>query len=164
MGSEGEIGRTFMEQSARHIIEDFLPKIEAAVGELTDEEIWWRPNARSNSIGNMLLHLSGNVRQWIVAGVGETPDTRRRQQEFDEQGPVPAAELMRRLRLTVDEAVAVFDALPPSRLLEMRHIQIYDVTVLHAIIHVVEHFSYHTGQIVYAAKLLKGKDFRFYNL
>jgi uncharacterized damage-inducible protein DinB len=141
-----------------------MPKIKQCLDSLSDEEIWWRPNDSSNSVGNMILHLSGNVRQWIISGVGQAPDLRKRDEEFAERGPMPKTELLNRLDSTVEEAVMILRSLDSDRLLETRHIQVYDTSVLNAIFHVVEHFSGHTGQIIYVTKMLKDKDCKFYNL
>ena len=100
---EMTVSEEFVRQSERFLIEDLLPKIKAAVALLSEEELWWRPNPQSNSVGNMLLHLSGNVRQWIISGVGQAPDRRQRDLEFVEQGPMPTQELMERLENTVAE-------------------------------------------------------------
>jgi len=164
MTQEQTIGKVYLSQACKHLRREFMPKIRQCVSALTEEEVWWRPNSSSNSVGNILLHLCGNVRQWIIAGVGETEDSRVREQEFKEQGPLPKDELLERLESTVEEAVQVLENLHPDRLLEMRHIQVYDTTVLQAVLHVVEHFSGHTGQIIYINKLLKDKDCRFYDL
>ena len=109
-----------------------------------------------------MLHLCGNVRQWIVSGVGGQPDTRDRDAEFLARGGVSVAELAPRLRQTVEEAVAVVSAVPAQRLTERIVVQKYPVTVLEAIYHVVEHFSMHTGQIIFATKMLTGLDLGFY--
>src|SRR5260370_40192400 len=99
-----EIGRAFIVQSQYHLAEDFLPKIERCLGLLTDAQIWWRPNAQSNSIGNLMLHLSGNVRQWIVCGVGDATDNRDRDSEFAQREMISGAELFGDLKPTFDEA------------------------------------------------------------
>lgn len=158
------VSEEFVRQSERFLVEDLLPKIKAAVALLSEDELWWRPNPQSNSVGNMILHLSGNVRQWIVSGVGQAPDRRKRDQEFLEQGPMPSRELTANLENTVAEAVDVLRRMDRTSLLDKRKIQAYEVTLVQAIFHVVEHFSYHTGQIIYVAKLLKGVDTKFYNL
>jgi len=164
MNSQPGTGQVFLSQANRHLKDDFLPKIQKCLSELSEEQIWWRPNERSNSVGNMLLHLCGNVRQWIISGVGQTKDTRVRDQEFAERGPISKAVLLEKLETTVAEAHAVIERLDPSLLLENRHIQFKDTTVLQAILHVVEHFSGHTGQILYVTKMLNGEDLRFYRL
>src|SRR6185437_10154721 len=115
-----------------------------------------------NAIGNLVLHLCGNVRQWIVAGVGEQPDIRQRSTEVDARSAGGSTELLARLRTTVEEAAAVIESLTPERLAERRTIQKYEVPVLEAVYHVVEHFSMHTGQIIFATKLFTGEDLAFY--
>ena len=156
------LGRAFLEESRERLAGDFLPRIERCVAQLSDAQVWWRPNEASNSVGNLMLHLSGNVRQWIVSGLGNATDVRRRQQEFDERGPIPRAELLQRLRDTVAEAVRVLADCDPAKLLEPRTIQGHDVTALQAVYHVVEHFSMHTGQIILLTKAQTGKDTGFY--
>lgn len=156
--------RAFIEQSRSYLLFEHLPRIRAAVIQLTKEDVWWRPNDASNSIGNLLLHLSGNVRQWIVGGVGGAEDTRERQAEFDRREPIPGPELLALLSGAVADADAVLEALDPALLEEERVIQGRRVSVLEAIYHVVEHFSMHTGQIAYIAKLRLGKDLGFYEI
>lgn len=143
-------------------LRQYVPRIEACVAKLTPDQIWSRESENQNSIGNLLLHLTGNVRQWIVCGVGGEEDRRERQTEFDARGGADAAELVARLRSTVDEAIAVIGAVTPAQLGEPLKVQGYDVTVLQAIYHVVEHFSGHTGQIIFATKFLTGEDMGFY--
>ncbi|MBZ5602034.1 MAG: DUF1572 domain-containing protein [Acidobacteriia bacterium] len=152
----------FLKFSAEKL-DQLCGRIETCVDKLSPDQIWARGNENENAIGNLMLHLAGNVRQWILHGVGGQPDHRQRDTEFDARGEIAADELKRRLRTTVDEAVALIRALPPERLSETRNIQKhYDVTVLQAIYHVVEHFSQHTGQVIFATKLLTGGDLGFY--
>lgn len=156
--------QAFIAHSRRFLREEYLPKIEYCVALLTEEDVWWRPNETSNSIGNLLLHLAGNVRQWIVSGVGKAPDVRQRQQEFDERTPLDAETLLHRLREAIDDADRVLVALDTPGLLEQRQVQGFDVSVLGAVYHVVEHFSTHVGQIVYITKLRTGRDLNFYEI
>ncbi len=137
-------------------------RIEVCIDRLTPDQIWARGNENANAIGNLALHLMGNVRQWLLHGVGGEPDVRLRDSEFAARGGIDSSELKRRLRTTVDEAAALLRALPPSRLPERIIVQHYDVTVIEAILHVVEHFSGHTGQIIFATKFLTGDDLNFY--
>ena len=160
---EPNASQPFIDESRKLLTEGLFPRIERCVEKLSDQDVWWRANPESNSIGNLLLHLSGNVRQWIVSGVGGAPDHRRRQQEFDAQGPRPRSELLSGLRATVQDADRVLASLTPASLLERRHIQGCDVTVLEAVYHVVEHFSMHTGQIILLTKMFKG-DLGLYDL
>src|SRR5437868_10305740 len=101
---KNEVSRVFIKQAQDLLLHDYLPKIESCLRLLTDEQTWWRPNAESNSIGNLLLHLAGNVRQWIVSGLGGQPDERVRQTEFDEQGTIPKDDLLSRLRAAIVDA------------------------------------------------------------
>jgi uncharacterized damage-inducible protein DinB len=137
-------------------------RIASCLGKLTADQVWARGGGNENAIGNLVLHLCGNVRQWIISGVGGSPDIRQRDGEFAARGGVPVAELAERLCTTVEEAVAVLGSVPAERLSEPLVIQGYHATGLAAIYHVVEHFSGHTGQIIFATKMLTGDDLGFY--
>ena len=158
-----DTGEAFIAHSRALLKSDYLPKIERCLEQLNDADMWWRADAGSNSIGNLLLHLSGNVRQWIVSGVGSAPDLRERQAEFDAHAGLGRAGLLERLKGTLDEVDAVLARVAPSELLEQRRIQDCDVSLLEAIFHVVEHFSMHTGQIILITKMLTQSDLRFYD-
>ena len=157
-----DLGQAFLDESRRYLLKEYAVKIRLCLEDLSDEDLWWRPNEHANSIGNLLLHLAGNVRQWIVSGVGGAPDTRHRQAEFDERGPVPRAEVIRRVDAALHDADRVLGDLDPAVLTEVRTIQGRDTTVFRAIYHVVEHFGMHTGQIAYITKLRTGADLGFY--
>ena len=135
-----------------------LKRIVACLRLLSDEEIWWRPNAASNSAGNLVLHLSGNMRQWIVSGLGGAPDLRLRDAEFSEKGPLPRSVLVAQLTRTVRDVGQVLRRLPPESLSRIYQIQGFRVTGLVAVSHVYQHFSHHAGQIIYITKLLKRRD------
>jgi uncharacterized damage-inducible protein DinB len=158
-----ELARDFVGEARRHLLEDYLPKLERCLEQLTDEQVWWRASESSNSVGNLLLHLEGNARQWLVAGVGGAEDRRTRDREFGERASVPSALLLAALRATLAEADAALARLEPPALLERRRIQGRDVTVLGAVLHAVEHFSMHTGQIILLTKLHTGGDLAFYD-
>lgn len=157
-----DIGQSFIARSRYHFSEDFLPKIERCLDVLTDEQIWWRANAQSNSIGNLVLHLCGNARQWIVCGVGGARDARDRDAEFAQREVIPREELRVLLSQTLRDVDAALSQFDPAGLLKTRTIQGLDVSVLDSILHVVEHFSMHTGQIIMLTKLLTSADLRFY--
>ena len=140
-----------------------MPKIERCLERLSDEQIWWRPNDESNSIGNLVLHLCGNARQWIVCGVGGAADGRDRDAEFAQREAIARGELVALLRTTLSDIEVVLKNLTPETLLERRAIQGSDVDVLEAIFHVTEHFSMHTGQIIMLTKILTATDLRFYD-
>ena len=157
-----ETGREFIARSRYHLVEDFLPKIERCVALLSDEQIWWRPNVESNSIGNLLLHLSGNARQWIVCGLGAGSDARDRDSEFAQRETISRSDLLSGLRQTIIEVDATLAKFDMDRLVEKKTIQGLEVTALGAILHVVEHFSMHTGQVILLTKILTSSDLRFY--
>src|SRR5262245_59955905 len=158
-----DISRAFIEQSRRLLTDSYLPRIEKAVDGVSTENLWWRANPQSNSIGNLILHLNGNVRQWVISGLGGEIDVRKRQREFEARAGADGPQLLRDLRATVEEADRVLTTVDPSTLLDRRSIQSYDVTTMGAIYAVVEHFSMHTGQIILLAKTFKG-DLGFYDL
>ena len=160
---ETDITETFITKARSLLADDYLPKIERCLGELTAQQVWWRPGDESNSIGNLLLHLTGNVRQWILSGVGGAPDERVRDREFAERTAIPPAELLAALKKTLTEVDRLLSNLDSASLREQRKIQGYEVTSLEAIFHVVEHFSMHTGQIILLTKMLKGTDLKFYD-
>jgi len=137
-------------------------RIEDCLGRLTEEQIWARAGENANAIGNLVLHLCGNVRQWLISGVGGAQDIRRRPEEFAARGGPAGPELAARLQATIEEAVAVLQALPLERFAERVVIQGYDVTKLEAVLHVLEHFAQHTGQILFATKAATGSDLGYY--
>ena len=157
-----ETGQEFIARARYHLSEDFLPKIERCLALLNDEQIWWRSNTESNSIGNLILHLCGNARQWIVGGLGSANDARDRDAEFARREVIPRQDLLSLLRQTIDDVDATLESFNPDGLLERKRIQELDVTALEAIFHVVEHFSMHTGQIILLAKMLTNADLAFY--
>ena len=161
--TKNEAAPAFIAKARSLLMTDYLPKIERCLEKLKDDEVWWRRGEESNSIGNLLLHLSGNVRQWIVSGIGGAADTRARQTEFDERGQIPRAELLDKLRQTLREADAVLENLDPGSILERRIFQGTEESVMDAVFHVVEHFSMHTGQIILLTKMLTESDLRFYD-
>jgi uncharacterized damage-inducible protein DinB len=156
--------RLFLADAQRLLGKEHMPHIERCLEQLSDEEIWWRPNEASNSAGNLILHLCGNVRQWIVANLGGKEDVRDRDSEFAARGPIPRQALIKQLKTTVQEACAVLAQLPEAALHCNFTIQGLHVTGVVAVAHVVEHFAYHTGQIIYVTKLKRGQDLRFTRL
>jgi uncharacterized damage-inducible protein DinB len=158
-----DVSQAFVQKARELIKQEYLPKIECCVEKLTDEQVWWRANPESNSIGNLLLHISGNARQWIVCGLGGATDKRQRETEFDERRIIPRAELLARLRATVADVDDVLASFAPARLLAEYPIQGTEATALEAIFHVTEHFSMHTGQIILLTKVLANTDLIFYD-
>lgn len=156
------LAEQFSRQSINRLRHDYLPKIERCLEVLDPADLWWRPNENSNSIGNLLLHLSGNVRQWIMGGLDGAPDVRRRAEEFETDGGPDASTLLAALTRTVETAAEVIEKMGESALLEERNIQGYAVTGLSAVYHVVEHFAGHVGQVVWITKMRVDRDLGFY--
>lgn len=130
---------------------------------LDQSQVWHRVNEHCNSVGNLILHLTGNVRQWIVAGLGGEPFARDRPAEFAQRGPLPTAEILGNLERVVGRAIEVIGGLDGAGLAARHTIQGYDVTGLAAVFHVAEHFSGHAAQIVHMTKALKDVDVSLYD-
>lgn len=155
-------GELFLQFSRQKLLEQYWPRLRKAVEPLSLEQIWWRPNEASNSIGNLVLHLNGNVWQWIVASFNRLEDKRDRPAEFSATGDLSSSDLLARLGETIEEAGKVLARLSNEDLLATWHIQGYTVSGLAAVYQVVEHFGLHYGQIVYITKALEGRDLGFY--
>lgn len=158
--SDGLIGSAFLAE-ARETLGDSMKKIVNCFNQLGDGDLWWRQHESHNSIQNIVLHLCGNLRQWIIHGVGGLPDVRQRPSEFSERQRLGTADLLARLHDVVDQADRALANLPPDQLLQARHIQGFDTTVLAAIFDSVSHFVGHTHQIVYITRLRLGDAYRF---
>lgn len=151
-------GALFLEDSAEYLAEVYLPRIETAIEQLTDEDLWWRPHGTSHGVAHLLAHLQGNVRQWILSGLGGEPDDRKRAEEFSPPEQRTREDLWHALAATVVRAAEILREFPDARLEQPVKIQGFEMTGLQAIYHVVEHFSWHTGQIVWIAKLRLGQS------
>ena len=149
---------------ASRYLEEYLDKIRLAVAGLDDEQIWWRPAPGTNSAANLMLHLCGNLSLWILAGAGGRSYERHRSAEFAADGGRSKGELLEGLGRVVAECREVLGALDPAALDRPLGVQGYEADLLSAVVHGVEHMSYHTGQIVWIAKQLRaGTDpFEFY--
>ena len=144
------------------LYEESLPRILACLDQLTNEQVWWRPNENSNSIGNLVLHLTGNVNQWINSGLGGAEDHRKRQAEFDERQVIHKEKLISNLVNVMMMAKEIITTLPEEELLKIRAVQTFRESGLSILVHVTEHFSYHTGQIAYITKMIKDEQLGFY--
>ena len=154
------IGHAYI-AAGRHRFAASVERIQHCLGQLDDRQVWWRPHESQNSIANIVLHLCGNLRQWIIAGVGGAPDTRNRPLEFSERNPIPKEELVRRLDQTALEVDRILASVSDDRLLKIRRIQGFEETVLSAIFDTLAHFSGHTQEIVYITRLQLGDRYRY---
>ena len=157
-----DLTHTFINRSRYYLQSEYRTKIRAAVEALPPDALWWRANDQSNSVGNLLLHLAGNVRQWMISAVGGAPDLRHRAAEFAATAGPTRTELLGNLDGVLDEVDRILAALTPDGLLERRTIQGRDLSVLDAIFICVEHFSMHLGQIILLAKLRAPGAIHFY--
>lgn len=144
-----------------HELDEALRTIHHCIGQLTDDQCWWRPSDSMNSIANLTLHLSGNLRQWIISGVGGSADTRERQREFDERATTPRAGLLEKLESAVREARSVLSGVSDTELQRMRVVQGNNVSGLQAIVHSVAHFRGHTQEIVHMTRCQLGDAYEF---
>ena len=157
-----QIHSAFIKEIELRLFDESLPRILSCVDQLSNEQVWWRPNENSNSIGNLILHLTGNVNQWINSGLGGVEDHRKRQAEFDERQVIPKERLVSNLQKIMMMAKEIIRELPEEELLKIRPVQTFKESGLSILIHVTEHFSYHTGQIAYITKMIKDGQLGFY--
>jgi len=160
--TESNTAALFLEFSYKKLLNEYWPRLRGCVESLTDEQVWWRPNDASNSVGNLLLHLNGNVWQWLVASFNHSGDMRDRPAEFKQRDLIPASVLLEQLGATMQHASEVLAHLSEAELTAPYEIQGYKVRGLDAVYQVVEHFGLHYGQIVYITKMLRGEDLGFY--
>jgi len=151
-----------IEETRFRLIEELIPRLHKCLDKLTEQEIWYRPNSNTVSIGNLVLHLCGNVRQWLLSGLGGAVDNRKRQQEFDEKGPIATEQLHQMLDQLAAEIEATLQGLSESDLVSEHQVQGYNVSGVSILVHVVEHFSYHVGQVTILVKSRKDVDMGYY--
>ena len=161
--TRADVGTLFLEFSRQKLLEQYWPRLRKCVESLTDEQVWWRPNDACNSIGNLILHLNGNVGQWLVASFNRLKDERNRPAEFSERQLISASALLAQLGATIEQAADVLARLTFEDLVARYEIQGYNVSGLDAVYQVVEHFGLHYGQILYITKSLRGADLGFYS-
>jgi len=138
-----------------------LRKIEHCLRQLTEPQLSWRPAESMNSIGILTIHLCGNVRQWIVSGVGGSEDTRNRPQEFADPGLISKDEIAGRLDAVVTDAKDVLSRVTADDLMQSCRIQGFDVTKLQAVIESVAHFRGHSQEIVHLTRYQLGDSYQF---
>ncbi len=160
--TDQDVAAVFLKFEREKLVGQYWPRLRTAVEGLSEEQVWGRPNEASNSIGNLILHLNGNVRQWLVDSFNGTNDQRDRPAEFAAEGGLTAEELLARLGATIAEADKVLERLTAEELLTAYTIQGYHTRGLEAVAQVVEHFGLHYGQIIYITKSVTGKDLGFY--
>ncbi len=156
-------GEALILECERRLFDESLPRLKKCLSQLTEEEIWFRPNSQTVSVGNLVLHLCGNVRQWIIATLGGSPDNRERSKEFAEAGPISKNVLVKNLDETMHQVRIALQKINPETLLDKNSVQGFQETGVSIVLHVVEHFSYHVGQISYFVKSKKAIDLQYYS-
>ncbi len=149
-------------ETRRRLFEECIPRVKKCLDLLTEEEIWYKPNENSNSVGNIILHLCGNVRQWLGAGLGKLPKVRQRDEEFSTKGGFNKKEILEKLEKLQEMSEGVLSKVTYEDLLAVHEVQVYQETGLSILVHVTEHFSYHVGQITYFVKAKKDLDTGYY--
>jgi len=147
----------------KRVFEESYPRIFKCLDLLSEAEVWSKPNANSNSIGNLILHLHGNMRQWICTSFAEKEDVRKRSEEFIASNQVPKKELEKLLLDLKTEIHPIIDSISSQDMLSDYKVQVFKENGVSILVHVIEHFSYHTGQIALLTKLLRDKDLEFYS-
>ncbi len=151
-----------VQEARRRLLQESIPRLRRCLDLLDEKAIWYRPNENSNSVGNLVLHLAGNVRQWLGTGLAKMEDVRERDAEFEARGPLPKAELHTHIDKTEKVIEQVLDQVTPGDLTATHSVQGYQETGLAILIHVIEHFSYHVGQVTYFTKARLDIDTGYY--
>ena len=155
-----EIGNRYIAWCRYRLMNQYWPRVQRCVEELPEEFVWWRAHETNNSVGNLLLHLTGNVRQFVIAALGGSPDTRDKVREFATREHTPKAVLLAQLQEALLETDRILSTLEPRRLLTVITVQNRERSVLEVLSVVVEHFALHVGQIIFVTKLKTGKDLK----
>jgi uncharacterized damage-inducible protein DinB len=156
-GENMEVSRAFLDTS-RFFVSGYWSDIQECLNMLSTEELWWRPNDESNSIGNLLLHILGSLSHWILGGIGGAEIRRTRAEEFDRRSPLPKEDLLSKFHSTLQDVDRVFATINPSQLNNKMRIAGKEITWMAAIYLTIQHISMHTGQIILVTKLRTGKD------
>lgn len=149
-------------KNALYRMDESTRMIHKSLEQISDDELWVKPNDSLNSIANLMLHLCGNITQYVISSLGETEDARNRDLEFSKVGGLTKSEVLKKLEDTVDSAKRVIFDASLEQMLRVRPVQGFTFSGIGVIIHTVEHYSYHTGQIAFWVKQLKNKDLGFY--
>jgi uncharacterized damage-inducible protein DinB len=155
--------KLLIEQFKVRVFDENYIRIYKCLDMITEEQVWWSPNPASNSIGNLIIHLIGNARQWIGNGIGKKADNRKRALEFDSISRCDKSALISSMKELKSELIPIINAVTADELKSIRPVQIYEETGVSILVHVIEHFSYHTGQIALLAKIIKAQPLGFYD-
>jgi len=157
-----QFNSAFLAEIRLRLLEESWPRLEQCLREADEKMLWFRPNSNTNSIGNLVLHLEGNVRQWLLHGIGGAPDTRERADEFAVNQSFSSSDLLLRMKVLHDEVSELLQRAEAMDLFQPKEIQGFETTVMGALVHVTEHFSFHIGQITFLIKWQKDIDLGYY--
>ena len=157
-----QISQLLIAEARYRLLEESIPRLEKCVSKMDKQGIWYRANPQTVSAGNLVSHLCGNVRQWLISGLGGRADHRNRDQEFDEEGPLETAVLLEMLKDLAQEIDTVLTEISTVDLSETKTVQGFEVNGVSILVHVVEHFSYHVGQVTHMVKSRLGVDMGYY--
>lgn len=163
MNHQEKLSTIVIQEVKRRMIDEAFPRVLQCLDKLTEEQIWARPNPSSNSIGNIILHLEGNVRQYIMHGIAGEADIRERAMEFSTEGPIQTSILKKQMTTLFKAVEIVLHQLTEEDLTRPVSVQGFDETVASILLHVTEHFSGHAGQIFYFTKYVTRQDLGFWN-
>lgn len=149
--------------NAIYRIEENIRMIGIALSKVSEQEIWIKQNQALTTLGNQLLHSHGNMTQYILSGLGGNPDERMRDLEFNTEGGYTKDELLQKLLLTAQAATTIINDATPENLVRKRYVQGFHLSGMGLVLHAVEHFSYHTGQIAMHVKLTTDEPLGFYD-
>lgn len=152
----------FLENSI-YRLDESTRMIKISLDSVSESDIWKKPNESSNSIGNQIAHICGNMTQYIIASLGEQDDYRNRDEEFSMTGGFTKTQLIHKLEDTVKKARLVLNECNKKQLIKKRIVQGYNLSGIGIVMHAVEHYSYHTGQIAFWTKLMTNKDLGFFD-
>jgi len=152
----------FLENSI-YRLDESTRMIKISLDSISESDIWKKPNESSNSIGNQIAHICGNMTQYIIASLGEQEDYRNRDEEFSMTGGFTKIQLIHKLEDTVKKARLVLNECNKKQLIKKRIVQGYNLSGIGIVMHAIEHYSYHTGQIAFWTKLMTNKDLGFFD-
>lgn len=155
------IGELYLAESQKQFVKA-RDRVNHCLNQLDDEDIWWTPQEPCNSIGIILQHVCGNLRQWVLSGVGGAPDTRNRPEEFEMTERTPKVAVQQTVNEVFDDVLAILKNLAPGRLMEQKHIQGFDASLLGVVYVAVTHLDIHVGQILYITRLKKGDEYQVF--
>ena len=156
-----DFGTSYVAWCRFRLLHHYWPRVQRCVEELPDDDIWWREHETNNGVGNLLLHLTGNLNQFVLSGIGGAQDTRDKPGEFAERNRIPKDEILRRLHQALVETDRTLERLDSGRLLDCTVVQDRERRIFEVLSVVIEHFALHVGQIIYITKLKTGKDLKF---